>query len=103
MTNTTARPAFAEASVGKPAHTPDQPTDFRFNGTYSEERIISLSAWTAGQLVGRDVTAQLAWAASDLLAALEACEDLLAELESGGAENPELVQARAAIARAKGG
>ncbi len=35
-----------------------------------------------------------------LLDALVKCEDLLAELEDGGAENPELEIARAAIARA---
>ena len=40
---------------------------------------------------------------ADLLAALIECEDLLAELATGGAENPELEMVRAAISRATGG
>ena len=36
----------------------------------------------------------------ELLSALKACEDLLTELEQGGAENPELQIARDAIAKA---
>lgn len=39
---------------------------------------------------------------AELLAALVQCEDLLSELADGGAENPELEIARAAIAKAKG-
>lgn len=46
--------------------------------------------------------ARLIAAAPDLLAALVECEDLLAELADGGAENPELEIARAAIAKARG-
>ena len=45
---------------------------------------------------------RLAAYAPDLLAAAIAAEDLLAELEDGGAENPELEYLRAAIAKAKG-
>jgi len=44
--------------------------------------------------------ARLIAAAPRLLAALMACEELLAELERGGAENPELHLAREAIAAA---
>jgi hypothetical protein len=36
----------------------------------------------------------------ELLSALKACEELLTELEHGGAENPELKIARDAIAKA---
>ena len=38
---------------------------------------------------------------AELVTALAQCEDLLADLERGGAENPELHTARAALARAK--
>ncbi len=47
--------------------------------------------------------ARLIAAAPDLLAALTDCENLLAELATGGAENPELETARAAIAKATKG
>ena len=50
----------------------------------------------------REANAHLIAAAPDLLAALIECEDLLAELATGGAENPELEIVRAAIAKATG-
>ena len=50
-----------------------------------------------------DAEMRLIASAPDLLAALIECEDLLAELATGGAENPELEMVRAAISRATGG
>ena len=50
-----------------------------------------------------DAEMRLIASAPDLLAALIECEDLLADLATGGAENPELEMVRAAISRATGG
>jgi hypothetical protein len=63
-------------------------------------------AFTVGSLHNEEnqtrANARLIAAAPDMLESLIACEDLLSELEDGGAANPELTLARAAIAKATG-
>lgn len=63
---------------------------------------LSAAKWENTSAEEMEANARLIAAAPDLLAALVKCEDLLAELETGGAENPELGIARAAIRKALG-
>ena len=70
--------------------------------THTEVLIEAELAIAAADIAADEARAMRAQRA-DLLAALIECEDLLAELATGGAENPELEMVRAAIAKATGG
>ena len=53
--------------------------------------------------VGADCFREARAAVAELVDAAKECESLLAELEDGGAENPELATIRAALAKFGGG
>lgn len=76
-------------------------TEKRLMGVRLNSRICMMPHGPDSQNAARD-NARLIAAAPELLAALWECANLLAELQAGGAENPELDIARAAIAKAEG-
>lgn len=100
------REAASMSAEPRAAHTPglwtvvnDGPMD---GGTVPVWRVRDTGGWTVAGLIEDANHARIIAAAPELLAALKACEDLLAEFAAGGAENPELDIARAAIAKAEG-